>query len=331
MRLLFPLLALVAVASAASPKPDWLSGETAQYPKSAFIIGVGQDATQEKAADRARTEISKAFSLHVSATSSSSAEETDGKGGSSGSQTVSDDVKTSTRKILDGVEISSFWDDGKSTIYALAVLNRAHALQIITDKLNELDKSVPDIQDQITKSDGKFARLKLALKLVRMAKSRRHLNADYRVLNPDGKGIPAPAALDGALAQARKAIEAVTIQVETEGVNADKTTSRIMDGLSAYGLKVAEKSANPADVLVQAKTSAQRLAPENITWFWADGSILVKMSYGSTGEVFTRFEEKGEEASRDPSTSVDAALSKLADQTADHVFKVITSNDILDD
>ncbi|MBI3553714.1 MAG: LPP20 family lipoprotein [Elusimicrobia bacterium] len=331
MRLRLALLLIAPALFASNPKPDWLSGQSSQYPKSAYIIGVGQDATQDKAADRARTEISKAFSLQLSATSRSSASEVDSGKSSSLSQTTSDDVRTSTRKVLDGVEISSYWDDGKGNVYALAVLNREHALKIITDKLAELDKSVPDLQDQINKSDGKFAKLKLALKLLRLAKSRRHLNADYRVLSPEGKGIPAPEALSGALEQARKAIAAVTIQVETEGVNADVTTSRIMDGLAAYGLKVAEKSGSSADVLVQARSAAQRLEPENITWFWARGSILVKMSYGSTGEVFTRFEEQGSEASRDPSTSVDVTLTKLADQAADHIFKVLTSNDVLDD
>jgi hypothetical protein len=326
-KLLAFVLISAGIASASNPKPDWLSGETPQYPKAAYIIGVGSDVTREKAADRARAEISKAFSLQVSATSSSSAEESNG----SGSQSVSEDVKTSTRKVLDGVEIASYWDDGQGTIYALAALNREHALQIITDKLAELDKSVPDLQDQLAKSDGKFARLRLALKLLKLSKSRRRLNEDHRVLSPDGKGIPAPAGLDQALADARKAVSAVTISIEASGEEAEKTASRIMDGLSAYGLKAAEKSGTPADVVVEAKASAQALEPENITWFWAQGSILVKMSYGASGEVFKRFEEKGEEASRDPSTSVDAALSKLADKSADHIFAVITSNDVLDD
>jgi hypothetical protein len=216
-------------------------------------------------------------------------------------------------------------------VHALAVLDRAHALQVVGDKLAELDKSIPSLQDQVAKVDGKFARLKVALKLLREAKSRRRFNADYRVLSPDGRGIPAPAGLDDAVGGARKAVDAISIQVVADGLNAEATTSRIMDGLSAYGLKVAEKSAAKADVVVQAKAAAKPLEPENLTWYWAQGSILVKMSYGATGEVFTRFEEKGEEASRDPETSVDVTLTKLADQTADHVFKVITSDQLLDD
>jgi len=330
------LLAVVLAApafakDAKDARPDWVSGVSSQYPKSDYIIGVGSDQTQDKAADRARTEIAKSFSLSLSATSRSSAEEVSAGAGSSVSQTVSDDVRTSTRKVLDGVELATYWDDGQGTVYALAVLNREHSLKIITDKLEELDKSVPDLQDSIGKADGKFTKLKLALKLLRLAKARRRLNSDYRVLSPGGKGVPAPAALNDALGQARKAVEAVSIQVVTSGNDAEQTTSRIMDGLGAYGLKVAEKGGNPADVLVEVKSKAQRLDPEDITWFWAQGSLLVKMSYGATGEVFQRFEEAGSEASRDPSTSIDVTLTKLADKTADHVFKVLTSNDVMDD
>jgi hypothetical protein len=151
------------------------------------------------------------------------------------------------------------------------------------------------------------------------------------VLAADGKGIPAPAALEQALPQARAAVQAVTIQIDATGVETETTASRLIDGLSAYGLKVVEKGAAPADVIVEAKASAENLEAEDLTWYWAHGAVRVKMRYGATGEVFQRFEEAGQEASRDPSTSVGVTVAKLADRAADHAFKVLTSNSVLDE
>ncbi len=326
------LLSLSTSLHAQGDKPKWVSGDTeGEFPKSAFIIGIGQDSTQAKAADKARIEIAKAFSLSLAASSRSSAEETSNGKASSFSQTGSDDVRTSTKKVMDGVEVPHFWDDGQGTVYALAVLNREHSLHILKDKLETMDKFVGTLQEQLKKTEGKFARLKLALKLLKIGKSRRPLNENYRILNPEGKGIPAPAGLSDALAEARKAVSAIRIQVATTGESAEKTNSRIMDGLSTYGLKVLEANAGTPDILVEAKASAERLPEENLTWYWASGSILVKMSYGSTGEVFTRFEESGQDAARDPYSSVDVTLTSLSDKAADHVFKVITSDILLDD
>lgn len=329
--LLLSLFLASPSAYAADAKPDWLSGQSAQYPKSAYIIGVGQAENRDKAADRARAELAKVFSVNVEATGRSYMESVSDGRAESSSQFASDEVKSSTRKVLDGVEVPDYWEDGQGGVYALAVLDRVHSLKVFKDKLDEMDKDFAEARERMDKADGKFGKLKLALKLMRLAKTRRRVNADYRILNPDGTGLPAPEGQSEALGLARKAIAAVTVSVEAAGDEAGRAASRIIDGLSAYGLKVVERSDNPADVVVEAKTSADPLPSDNLTWYWARGSILVKMSYGSTGEVFTRFEEAGQDAARDPSSSVGVVLASLSDKTAGHVFKVLTSNDVLDD
>lgn len=316
--------------NAKEKRPDWLSGQSAAYPKGTYLTGIGEGPTQEKAADKARAEIAKYLSLSLTAKSSSSMSETTGQGASS-SQAVSEEVRTSTAKVLEGVDIAESWADSDGAHYALAVLNREHALSILKDKLDELDRKINGLSDELTNSEGKFARLKLALRLVGLARSRRKLNGDYRTLSPDGKGSPAPESLNEALAQAREAVASVSVQVSVTGSRAQQVASRIIDGLSAFGLKVVEKRSTHADIVIEAKARAQALEPENLTWYWAKGTILSKMSYGSTGEVFTRFEESGQEAMSDPASAVEAALLSLADKTALHAFKALTSSELLDD
>jgi hypothetical protein len=86
---------LLAPAGAAE-RPGWLSGESPAYPKASFILGLGEAATQERAADKARAEIAKAFGVQLTARTEVSAKETADKSGSSWSESVEDEVRTST-------------------------------------------------------------------------------------------------------------------------------------------------------------------------------------------------------------------------------------------
>ena len=134
------------------------------------------------------------------------------------------------------------------------------------------------------------------------------------------------------LSKARKAIAGVTIQVQATGETPDAVSSRIAKGLTALGVKaVAGATKATPDLIVEAEAAAQPLPPENLTWFWAEGKIEVKLSYGNSGEIFSRFEEAGQEASRDPNTSADAVVLALADRAARRVFREISSGKLLDD
>ncbi len=320
------------LALAGEGRPGWLSGSSAQYPKSRYILGIGEATTQEKAADKARAELAKFIGVEVKGETKSSTQETGTNSGSSYSSHVSDEVRTSVAKVLDGVEIAEYYRDDSGTHYALAVLDRSHSLDILRDKLSEFDRDYKDLSQELEKADGKFSRIRAALKLVSVVVSRKKINGDYRVLNPEGKGIAAPEEMNETLSKARKAIAAVVIQVQATGETPEAVSSRIAKNLSALGVKaVAGATKGTPDLIVEAEASAQPLPPENLTWFWAEGKIEVKLSYGNSGEIFSRFEEAGQEASRDPNTSADAVVLALADRVARRVFHEINSGKLLDD
>ena len=325
------LLSLAAALLLASPafcgqdKPDWLTGESASYPRDAYITGVGEGSTQDKAADKARAEVAKGFGVSLRAESRSAVTETT----ESSWQEVSDEVRTSTRKVLDGVEVVSYWQ-GPQNWHAFAVLNREHGFKVLKDKLEESDRSWQDLAKELEKAQGKFARLKLALRLLRLSKERDRVNADFRVLSPEGKGIPAPASAAEILSQARRAVSTVTVSVEATGEQARKVASRLMDALAAAGLKAVEKGLKAPDIELSAMAEGEALPPENFIWYWAKGSLQVKLAYGATGEVFSEFEESGQEAARGPQAALDATLAGLAKQAAAHAFAVIASTELAD-
>jgi len=327
----FSLLILAASAlRAATPQPDWLTGESAAYPRSAYLVGVGEAPSQDKAGDKARAEISKIFGVKLTAQTQVSASATMEGGRSSESQYVSDDVRSVTGKFLEGVEVVDSWKDGEGSFHSLAVLNRAHALKVLADKLAEVDRVFKESASDLAKAEGKFAALRAALKMQRAAKLRRQLNNDYRLLAADGKGLPAADSAHDDLGRARKAVAAVTVSVTAAGVEAESVASRMVDSLSVYGLKTVEQSGKP-DVLIELSGEGRRLPIENLTWFTARGRLSVKMSYGSTGEVFKRFEESGEVSASSSRTCVRVALTRLASRAADTAYLVLTSPSTLDD
>lgn len=323
-------LALLPASADAAERPSWLKDPSADYPRAVYVTGVGEGPTAEKAADKARAELAKAISLYVESKTRSSASETSNGKASSFEQEVSDEVRTSTAKVLEGVEIARYWD-GPSSHFALAVLDRAHSLKVLRDKLSELDTESAELAESLPRTEGKFARLKSALRLSNLLRSRRKLNADYRQLNPEGQGIAASTTTPKALGEARKAVAALTIRVEAEGDQADSVATRLIDGLASRGLRASQGGAGTPDLIIEARARAKALHPEDLTWYWAKGSLSVRVSRGSTGEVVTSFEVAGQDAARDPGSSVDVVLASLSEKTAARLFRFIVSGDILDD
>ena len=128
----------------------------------------------------------------------------------------------------------------------------------------------------------------------------------------------------------RRAVAAVTVSVAADGDEAQSVAARMVDGLGVYGLKTVEQSSQP-DVLIELSGEGRRLPIENLTWFTARGKLSVKMSYGSTGEVFKRFEESGEVSAGSPRTCVRVVLTRLASRAADTAYTVLTTASALDD
>ncbi|MFA6317981.1 MAG: LPP20 family lipoprotein [Elusimicrobiota bacterium] len=333
--LLVLALALVGSASAQTAgtgsRPDWLSGRSSEYPSGAWVTGVGAASTEEKAADKARAELSKYFGVKIVAETKSYMRETSMGKGSSTEKDVSDAVNSFTYQMIEGSEVAKYWKDSDGTVYALATLNREEALRRLGGKLDELDRDFLSSSELLAKTEGKFGRLKHALDLVRMARERKDFNKTYRVLSPDGKGRPGPDTKD-VLSDARKAVKAISVRVVASGESPASFGARFVDELSGYGLKaVLGEDEKTSDILVEAHGEARNLRPTDLTWFWARGGMVVRMSYGGTGDVFKRFEESGEEASRDPGSASDATLVKLARRCAQRVFQVITTEDLSDD
>ena len=151
LRLQISIAIVVFVPALAFGQPDWVTnlGESAQHPSSAYLTGFGESQkSQEIADDRARADLSKGIKTTVYT-------EIEDR--------LSDEVsKTSvfTRCVsdltLEGVSIKRHREGGR--YYALAVLNRSEADNLLRSKIEDHDASAKAyyVQAQGYETDGVY-------------------------------------------------------------------------------------------------------------------------------------------------------------------------------
>src|SRR5690348_1114007 len=102
---------MLAACSSVKPgdtRPDWVNGNSSQYPAATYLTGHGQADNMAAAKDRARSELAKNFSVKVSeqSTDTSSYSQSSAEGTGKNSLDVNRNIETRTDQALTGVEIS---------------------------------------------------------------------------------------------------------------------------------------------------------------------------------------------------------------------------------
>lgn len=214
----FAALAL-AVPVRAKGKPDWVSGQSGKYPREAYLIGVGIADTRGACEDRARAEIAKIFSTLVRAETALSESETNRKEGKTDEsrfqQSISQNVQTVSKKVLEGVEVVENWqDEATREHYALAVLDRAKAAAAVTEKIEDFNGQAESWKKQMDASQEKLPKVKAAMKLMALLNARRGLVDDLRVLRPGDKA-PEPSFSEAEVRpQAAQALASLDVAVD---------------------------------------------------------------------------------------------------------------------
>jgi hypothetical protein len=210
------LTSISCATTAASRRPDWVDlGQHEEYPERKFMTGVGQGDTREKAADRARAEISKRFSVSVEsktvAIESTWIQNDNGARSENSTGVYSDGVSTSSKIQLEDLTIAETWFDKKVVqYYALAVLNRAKAFDRVEDAISAILEDVEAVMGQAeaeTDSLRKAGRWATAMRI--FARLDPYL-VQARVLNPNWTPAYPSDASEGSL---RRAFEAAAKEV----------------------------------------------------------------------------------------------------------------------
>lgn len=318
------IMLCLALAAAAGGKPDWVDGPSKKYPRSAYLVGVGSADDQEAARDRARGEIARIFSSLVIVETEVDESETNSSGASSFSQNVAQNVRTASRKMLEGVEVVSEWQDPASRVhFALAVLERAKGRSALEDRVRDLDKQATEWQAALDKADGKLPRVKAAMKVLALLRGREELNSELRVLDAGGKGLLSPLDAGVLKSRAAKALSELDVAVDLKGSKSDELETGVVQALNSLGLE-ASPGAATGDVIVQGKVETKPVEGSDPRWKFARSTITLSLKDGKSGKVFVRLDASERQAATDYQEAVRRSLSSLGKKIGPDVHEAVT-------
>ncbi|MBI5243792.1 MAG: LPP20 family lipoprotein [Elusimicrobia bacterium] len=315
---------------ARSPKPDWVDGQSMEYPREQYLTGVGMGDDRTTAEGRARGEVSRVFSSAVTVmTTVHESEATSEKGGKperSFSQEISQNVQTASKKILEDVSIAETWrDDAAARTYALAVLDRAKGANILREKISDFDKQIEQWKKSLDEADGRLPRVKAAMKLQALLKARGELNGELRVVDASGKGLNAPIDEAQVKPQAAKALAALNVNVDVEGSGSTQVETGIVQGLAGFGLEARKGKADGADILIEGISAAEQLEQGKGDWKWARSTATLTLKDAKTSKTFLQFEESDRQASANYEEAARRSLSSLAKKVSKRISEAITA------
>lgn len=307
-----PFIAVLLLGACASvdrnARPEWLDGNSAEYPARQFMTGIGNADDMATARDRARADLAKIFRVSIDARSSDSEryrEQSGTQQGGAGPATeystdIQRDLMVRTRQVLEGVTVPDSWQDPEThRHYALAVLDRVHAAARLRQDIGGLDAAAEILMHRARAADDAFTRAKLALEVVENQQQRAALQDMLRAVDASGRGIPARWPLAKLEADLDVALSRIVLRAEGDG----QWRTLLGGQLADSGFTVSETGDYAVQLIVD-DTAMKRDG-----WHWMRGAVVldvtgpdgrslgqqrwnIKASATDAGTAATRFREQ---------------------------------------
>lgn len=314
------------------PRPDWVSGSSREFPRSRYLVGVGFGDHQEAASSRAKAAIAQIFSVDVDARIDVAETETSTTGShraptSEGRISVSEDIRTVSRTVLEGVEIAAYWTDRETVReYALAVLDRAHALRVVRDRLGEIDRSLVALDQRMGSEPDRLARVKAAVQLQSALVDRGALIARERILDPAGAATPLPLGEQKLRADIRRVLGELVVTVRFEGERSTDVATAVIDALAqlGFGARLATGPSAEADLHVGGVLESRPLdggTESGVVFARSIATLSVKEP--RTDAVVAQITESEKDASRSLEEAVRRSSAALARRLSPRIHSAL--------
>jgi len=298
-------------------RPDWVDGESIQYPSSHYLTGIGYDADRRSAEDKARAEIAKIFLSRIDARTRSYQEylQTTSKGRSQTEQAISIEeiTKVSTQKVLSGVRISQVYQEtGQEPIfYALAVLDRDQSAEILRDKIHGLDREIERIFSKAVAEKDMLATIKYLRQAIQSHILRGAYDAELRIVSQSGRGISPPIHF----AEIKSKLESILLRdfligVSVTGARAGEIQDALLQGLNQQGFSVSEDLTR-AQVLVRGTVEIKPLDRGTSEWKYVQWRTHFDMVDKEGGAVFGSVNKTGREGHLNLAQAENRAVRKI--------------------
>jgi hypothetical protein len=312
---------LGATPSLSDRRPDWIDGDSVEWPRQMYLLGVGVADDRPTAEQRARVEIARTFTSTVKGTSSISASETSRSGGgapaaSTSTQSVREDAQVSTEKVLTGVQIVAAWQDPTTRqVYALAALERSRAAARLQTEVSALDGQIQSQTAALRGSDATAAVL-AGLRIRGLSRRRAQLVEDIRVIAPRADPAPSTASLDS---EVDAVLRRVTVALVLSGDQAKSVSGGVITGLRTAGL-VVQDGLDPAraDLAVHLDVGVEDLGQRD-GWYWTRATGAFTLQAVGDGRVLLRLDDSERVAAQMQPESAPRATRLLSSKLATRI------------
>ncbi|MBI5193961.1 MAG: LPP20 family lipoprotein [Nitrospirae bacterium] len=281
-------------------KPDWLEGKSRKYPDDMYLIGVGFGDTRKAAEDAAYAALSRIFQADIQSKTSEWEKyvQTDVKGKSQSTRDIKIDQLTSvaTNKVLEDVTVADIYvSESEKLTYALAVMERQHAMESLKEKIAAADKDILELQKQASESDDKIERVRALRNAMKTFLNREVYNTDLRIISTAGKGIDPPVSLVSIKQKIQDLLtKQIHIGVQVDGPHRSDIRSSIIEGLTKEGFSVEEKG-DPAKLDILVKSNIEFENADLPQWKFVRWNITVDLVNQKSEKVFGSFTRNGRE------------------------------------
>jgi hypothetical protein len=306
-----------AVQVTKGKRPDWIDGESIQYPSSRYLTGVGYDPDRKSSEDKARAEIAKIFYSKIDSRTRSYQDylQTTSKGKSRTRETFSiqEITKVSTQKVLSGVRISQVYQETRPEpiFYALAVLDRDQSTKILRDKIQQLDQGIKGLLNRAEGEEDMLAKVKYLKQSIQKHVLREACDAELRMVSPSGEGISSPTHFT----EIKSRLESILLRdfligVSVKGSRAVEIQEALVQGLNQQGFSIGEDLSS-AKVLVRGAVEIKVLDRGTPEWKYVQWRTHFELVDKRGDSIFGSVNKTGREGHRSLPQAENRAVRKI--------------------
>jgi len=332
--IIFCVLALTACKSTGvvgksgkdGKQPDWIGGESFDYPHSAYIVGKGSGSNREVAKSRAMASLSNTFEAKIKAESTTLANThsrvVNGKENYTKDTRLTENIQVDTDKVLEGVRIAETWlDKSVQEFHALAVLERKQAGRNIRQQISELDLSTSTELSRAKSSGDPLLAMAAMNQAYQHQLQRQTLQKTLKVIDLRGTGKPAQWNLADLRGDLENQLLSLKIAGEVSSTEISNLKRLLSGAMSRAGFPAARGAADFKMIASSTLTDVGRRSG----WYWVRGKITVKLVEAGSGKV------RGTHtwSFKTSANSKDVAVSRLVSK-ADKAMKNDMKNIVLE-
>jgi hypothetical protein len=281
--LLISVLCISATAALAAKQPDWLNGNSSEYPNEQYLVGRGVGSTEAEAQDRARGDLATIFEVRVQVSNEMSTTVANSGNKEQVNKFASQQVSAKTDKVISGITIAQIWRDPAMDFHALAVLSRSQASASLQEELSKIDDELKQQTQAASAETDSLLKVGALSKALQSSIKREGFQAMLKVVDPSGRGVQAPISMATIQQQIDQAIRKVRIAA-AHPKNADSTefTTIAKGGLAAAGFL--STKLEDADLYLYGTLDMVDLGRRD-GWNWMRATLSVTLAERESGRV----------------------------------------------